>query len=161
MSQPFQRINSVKLRHATVPLGGTYSRLHRGWGQYDAMHSKHITIVHAYTPHRINLPNLRPRCFTRTPLLWVPRLGVFGAVVSSEPSKSPTARQAASRGTQSLLSYPSTSGYRIHSSRRPCGGSVVPARVRSVLAMMSGMDSASILPRPTSMSVPAMMRTML
>ena len=42
----------------------------------------------------------------------------------------------------------------------PLAGAVCPARRRSLAAKMSGMSSASIFPRPTSISVPTMLRTM-
>ena len=51
--------------------------------------------------------------------------------------------------------------YLIHSKHNPVPGSVGPAFLRSLLSIAAVTFASFIFPRPTSTSVPAMMRTML
>ena len=68
--------------------------------------------------------------------------------------------------TQNILRTPnsqrkSSLGYSISSRKRPEAGTLSPAEQRSFFSMVSQNWATESLPRPTSMSVPTMARTML
>src|ERR1051325_589505 len=80
-----------------------------------------------------------------------------------EPPRNADPARDASKSTppDQAIPHGHPAQYLTHSRHRPCAGIVVPARRRSLLSMMAWMSAGFSRPRPTSTSVPAMIRTML